>query len=202
MDLTHDSPDGLRDSDHEGFATADGAASRIALAGMLLLVAAGSAVDLVLDAPTTLVSPHVLFELALAATCLGVAVYLWRGWRRTARSLVAMRQELLSRQAAMQAERDAWRERARDALEDLGRAVDRQFEAWGLTPAEREVALLLLKGYGHKQAAALTGRSERTVRQHAVAVYHKAGLAGRAELAAFFLEDLLLPQSAESRAAG
>jgi hypothetical protein len=31
------------------------------------------------------------------------------------------------------------------------------------------------------------------VRQHAVAVYRKSGLAGRAELAAFFLEDLLLP---------
>ncbi len=37
-------------------------------------------------------------------------------------------------------------------------------------------------------------RSERTVRQHAIAVYSKSGLAGRAELAAFFLEDLLLPQ--------
>jgi DNA-binding NarL/FixJ family response regulator len=55
---------------------------------------------------------------------------------------------------------------------------------------------LLLKGHGHKQAAALTGRSERTVRQHAVSIYHKAGLSGRAELAAFFLEDLLLPRAA------
>jgi hypothetical protein len=33
-------------------------------------------------------------------------------------------------------------------------------------------------------------RSERTVRQHAVAVYRKAGVAGRAELAAFFLSGL------------
>ncbi|MBK6842778.1 MAG: helix-turn-helix transcriptional regulator [Gemmatimonadetes bacterium] len=75
----------------------------------------------------------------------------------------------------------------------LGVAIDRQFAAWGLTPTEGEVALLLLKGYGHKQIAGSTGRSERTVRQHAVAVYQKAGLAGRAELAAFFLHDLMLP---------
>ena len=75
----------------------------------------------------------------------------------------------------------------------LGRAIDRQFDAWGLTPAEREVALLVLKGHGHKQIAGLTGRSERTVRQHAVTVYGKAGLGGRAELAAFFLQDLMLP---------
>ena len=53
---------------------------------------------------------------------------------------------------------------------------------------------MLLKGYGHKEIAALTGRSERTVRQHAGVVYDKAGLAGRAELAAYFLHDLMLPE--------
>ena len=53
--------------------------------------------------------------------------------------------------------------------------------------------MFLLKGYSHKQIAALTERSERTVRQHAVSVYRKSGLGGRAELSAFFLEDLLLP---------
>jgi hypothetical protein len=44
-----------------------------------------------------------------------------------------------------------------------------------------------------REAARLTGRSERTVRQHAVSVYRKSGLGGRAELAAFFFEDMLLP---------
>ena len=43
--------------------------------------------------------------------------------------------------------------------------------------------------------------SERTVRQQALAVYRKAGLAGRAELAAFFLEDILLPREAPAVAA-
>ncbi len=36
------------------------------------------------------------------------------------------------------------------------------------------------------------------MRQHAVAVYRKSGLSGRAELSAFFLEDLLLPLSDEA----
>jgi DNA-binding NarL/FixJ family response regulator len=66
---------------------------------------------------------------------------------------------------------------------------------WRLTSSEREVAVLLLKGHGHKQIAAATSRSERTVRQHSVAVYQKSGLQGRAELAAFFLEDLVVPDS-------
>jgi len=39
----------------------------------------------------------------------------------------------------------------------------------------------------------LQNKSERTVRQHSVAVYRKSGLSGRAQLSAFFLEDLLLP---------
>jgi DNA-binding CsgD family transcriptional regulator len=91
--------------------------------------------------------------------------------------------------------RDAaeWRARAEKLLAGLGAEIDRPFDRWSLTPAEREVALLVLKGLSHKEAAALLGRSERTVRQHAAAVDRKSDLAGRAELAAFFLEDLLLP---------
>jgi DNA-binding NarL/FixJ family response regulator len=45
----------------------------------------------------------------------------------------------------------------------------------------------------HKAIADLRQTSERTVRQQALAVYRKSGLNGRNDLAAFFLEDLLLP---------
>ncbi len=44
-----------------------------------------------------------------------------------------------------------------------------------------------------KEVATARGVSERTARQQATAVYQKSGLSGRADLAAFFLEDLLLP---------
>ena len=56
-----------------------------------------------------------------------------------------------------------------------------------------KAAVKTVKGKSHKAIAYETGRSERTVRQHAVTVYQKSGLAGRAELAAFFLEGLVLP---------
>ncbi len=94
-----------------------------------------------------------------------------------------------------------WRAEAQDALRGLGTAIDRQFERWELTPAEREVALLLLKGLALKDVANLRSTSERTVRQQTLAIYRKAGLAGRAELSAFFLEDLLLPPE-KARAGG
>ncbi|NQV72139.1 hypothetical protein HQ496_03375, partial [bacterium] len=49
-----------------------------------------------------------------------------------------------------------------------------------------------LKGYSHQEIAHIYERSERTIRQHAGVVYQKSNLSGRAELAAFFLEDLLV----------
>jgi DNA-binding CsgD family transcriptional regulator len=163
------------------------------LAGVLLVVVVGGTTDLLLDRPRTLWSLHVLVELAIIALSLGFAVVLWRGWWRAARDLARTRATLAATQrslAARQAERDAWRRSAESAVADFGQAVDAQFQRWQLTPTEREVAFLLLQGHGHKQVAAHTGRSERTVRQHAVSVYQKAGLGGRAELAAFFLQDL------------
>ena len=57
---------------------------------------------------------------------------------------------------------------------------------------------MLLKGFSHKEIATLRQASERTIREQARAVYRKAGLSGRASLAAFFLEDLLLPHDSES----
>lgn len=161
------------------------------LAAVFLTVFAGSLTDLLLDRPESWLSAHVLFELAVMVLSMGLALTLWRGWASTSRSLADLRLNLEARQA----ERDRWRESAQKVLEGLGAAIDRQFRQWDLTPAEREVALLLLKGHSHKRVAAATHRSERTVRQHAVAVYRKARLSNRAELAAFFLEDLILPEN-------
>jgi DNA-binding CsgD family transcriptional regulator len=159
------------------------------LALVFLAVVAGGITDLILDAPRHWGTPHVLFELALVTLSLGLAVYLWWSWYRTRQALVAARHVLIERGA----ERDRWQASTRKLLDDLRRAVDRQFGDWGLTPAEREVALLLLQGLSHKEIAQRTARSERTVRQHAVAVYRRSGLGGRAALAAFFLGDLLPP---------
>ena len=152
------------------------------------LVVVGGTIDLILDRPASL-TPHVLFELVLILFALLSSAYLVRGWRAVRSSLHEARQTVAERQS----ERDAWRAHAEQALRGLGEEVARQFAGWALTPAERETALMLLKGFSLKRIAALSGRSERTVRQHAVAVYEKSGLAGRAELSGFFLGDLLLP---------
>lgn len=168
----------------------------IVLVGFLVLVVVGGTIDLVLDRPRTLLSWHVAFEATMVVVSLSFAIVLFRGWHRTTTelreahaSLAATGRELAQRQA----ERDHWRRNAEQVLAGLSQAIDRQFDEWQLSRAEREVALLILKGAGHKQIAAQLERSERTIRQHAVDVYRKAGLQGRAELAAFFLNGLMLP---------
>lgn len=147
--------------------------------------------DLSTDPVREVLGLHGAIDLALVAVAAGSAIWLARGWLEAERSLKGVQASLESHRA----ERDAWRERAQVSLRGLGEAIDRQFSAWGLTPAEKETALFLLKGFSHKEVAALSGKSERTVRQHSVAVYRKSGLGGRAELAAFFFEDMLLPGS-------
>jgi len=155
-------------------------------------IALGGAVDLWMDWPSSPGAFHVGFEIAVLVFSLAGVAYLWAGWMQTRRSLV--RSAEASRQ--LTEERDAWRQRTEKLLRGLGEEIDAQLRRWNLTPAEREIALLLLKGYGHKEIATLLERSERTVRQHAVAVYRKSNLSGRAELSAFFLENLLLPPEA------
>ena len=157
---------------------------------IFLLVVAGGVVDLILDRPTTILSLHVGFELLMVVLSLGAAAYLGRGWYRSRARLEASSLE----SERLEQERAAWEEEASTLLQGLGAAVSSQFDSWSLTPTERRVALMLLKGFSHKRIARTTQTSERTVRQHSVSIYKKSGLAGRAELSGFFLELLLLPE--------
>ena len=169
---------------------------RLLLGTALTLIVVGGTVDLILDDPSSWLTFHVIFELGMIVFALVMATALWLGWLQAERRAVALEERVSAQDAAQH----AWRARARFALEGLGEAVREQFVSWGLTRAEREVAVLLLKGYSHKAIARATRRNAQTVRQHASAVYQKSGLAGRAELAAYFLEGLSLPEEGEEPA--
>jgi len=136
---------------------------------------------------------HVVTELIVAGITLsGLVAMVWDMRREKA---LRSRLELDLQDAHSDVVR--WRGEAQGLLEGLGQAIDRQFQRWLLTPAERDVGILLLKGLSHKEVAEARQTSERTVRQQAREIYRKAGVGGRAELSAWFLEDLLLPDSAQ-----
>lgn len=66
-----------------------------------------------------------------------------------------------------------------------------QFVKWELSPSESEIALLLIKGLSMKEIAEARQVKEKTIRQQAPSVYSKSGCAGRHELVAHFIEDLM-----------
>lgn len=172
-------------------ASDDGSERRLlgAVAGLLGAIGALVGYDLIEDYAHGTSLGHVLVEGAVVLlAAAGVVVLLLR-----LRALGRRARELDRRLAETEAEAARWRAEARAALDGLGDAIERQFERWQLTPAEREVALLLLKGLSHKDIADVREVSERTVREQARSAYRKAGVGGRADLSAFFLEDLLLP---------
>jgi DNA-binding CsgD family transcriptional regulator len=88
---------------------------------------------------------------------------------------------------------DKWKEQSAKYLLGLSQSIDSQLASWGLSNAEKEVAFLLLKGFSIKEIAEIRSTSEKTVRVQSTAIYSKSCLSGRSELAAFFLEDLLVP---------
>ncbi len=93
-----------------------------------------------------------------------------------------------------QAEGNKWRSKVQSHLAGLKNGMDQQFHEWGMTAAEREIGLLMLKGLSHKEIASLRATTEATVRQQAQSIYRKAKLPGKTAFSAYFLEDLFVPE--------
>lgn len=73
----------------------------------------------------------------------------------------------------------------------LAEVIETQFSQWKLTPAERDVGLLALKGLDVNEIAEIRGAAQGTVRAQLTRIYAKAGVSGRAQFASWFVEDLL-----------
>jgi len=69
--------------------------------------------------------------------------------------------------------------------------LEQHFVQWGLTPAERDVAFFVLKGFSTSEIAAFRKTSEGTVKAQTNAIYRKAGVNGRGQLMSIFIDDLL-----------
>lgn len=79
----------------------------------------------------------------------------------------------------------------RAARGDMAGLIDQLFAGWGLTPSEREVAMLILKGFDNQSIADLRGVAVGTIRAQSTRIYAKAGVDGRAQFFSIFMEELL-----------
>jgi len=66
-----------------------------------------------------------------------------------------------------------------------------QFDAWGLTQAEHDVALLGIKGFSIAEIASMRETKEGTIKAQNAAIYRKAGVTSRNQLLSYFIEDLI-----------
>lgn len=130
----------------------------------------------------TLRDVHLALELAAALALAGGVIYL----------MIELRM-LLQRMARMG-------EGLRAARGEMAEVIEGFFSDWGLTPSERDVALLILKGLENEQIAALRGTAPGTVRAQSARVYAKAGVEGRAQLFSVFMEELLAVERVEGTA--
>jgi len=166
---------------------------RVFMLAAFVVIGLLAAADIVADAGEGAKTLHIILEgivvIVSLFSALAITLRLIKEAGDSRRVIREMSEELQhNREQAAQ-----WRNETQSLLRGLGASINKQFERWRLSPGEKEIALFLLKGLSHKEVASLRGVSEATARQQAGAVYKKAGLSGRHDLAAFFLEELALP---------
>ena len=98
-------------------------------------------------------------------------------------------------------QRNLAEERLRRASSDFMDMLEESFADWGLTAAERDVALFAIKGMSTAEIAALRNTSEGTVKAQTNAIYRKAGVTGRSQLLSLFIEDLMRSSPAPAKPA-
>jgi DNA-binding NarL/FixJ family response regulator len=161
------------------------------LAFILIAIVLFVAADLINDSAEGVQWSHLFVELTIA---LGAAVgffVLMKNSLHKSHQLVQSQETILEREKEV----ERWKLESQKYIQGLSIAIDSQLARWSLSPSEKEVALLILKGLSLKEIAQLRNTAEKTVRSQSVSIYSKSGLNGRSELAAFFLEDLLVPQN-------
>jgi hypothetical protein len=60
-------------------------------------------------------------------------------------------------------------------LSEFYQYVIQQFDFWHITPSEKEVDILILKGLTFKEMSVIRNTSERTIRNQAVSIYTCSG---------------------------
>lgn len=80
----------------------------------------------------------------------------------------------------------------RSAQGEFFEMLNLQFDRWGLSEAERDVALLTVKGMTVDEIAALRGTSSGTIKSQNNSIYKKAKVKNRTQLLGSLIDELLI----------
>jgi len=157
------------------------------ISSLLILIIIFKLTDLYIDFINSVQSLHLIQEIVLILLSLAMFIYLIRDitWRSKQASLLVTQ----LKKSKLHAEQLS--QRVIESKKTFFNAINEQFELWQLTPVEKEVALLLVKGLSNAEIAQVRSKSEKTISHQASSVYKKANVQGRHELAALFFEELI-----------
>ena len=69
--------------------------------------------------------------------------------------------------------------------------IDEYFVEWGLSEAEKDIALLTIKGMTISEIAKIRRTKQSTIKTQSSTIYKKAGVSSRAQLVSLLIEELL-----------
>lgn len=127
-----------------------------------------------------------IHELVELVTVFGLIIGAWLMWR--SQRLLQQRNQDIERHL-------------RAAQGEFFAMVDLQFSHWELSAAEKDVAILTVKGMTIAEIAQIRNTSEGTVKSQNNAIYRKAGVKNRTQLLGALIEDLLVDPHAEQEGA-
>ncbi len=77
------------------------------------------------------------------------------------------------------------------AAGEIHKQILQQFDEWKLTPTERDVALMVIKGFSNNEIATFRSTRESTIKSHITSIFRKSGLTNRQQLITHVIDDLL-----------
>lgn len=78
---------------------------------------------------------------------------------------------------------------------EFHKVVVQRFSDWALTPAERDIAILILKGMSGVEISSARTTATGTVRAQTTAIFRKAGVKSRTEFLSVFLDEFFDPDA-------
>jgi len=154
---------------------------------LLAIIAIMNVSDFIIDLSEGSTTFHLAQEAFLVIASLGGIGYLLREVTQRRNELEKIKVQLTQTTNRLTESN----EKLQDVHKQYREVIDKQLSDWMLTPSEKDVAVLLLKGLSFEEIAGVRETKEKTVRQQATAIYRKSGLSGRHEFAAWFFEDFL-----------
>ena len=170
--------------------------NRIKIMTFILLVGMSlfALIDILLDLRDMITYHHLIHEAALWLISMIGAFYQFRIIKWQNKKLVGFKDKIVELDQInkdLKIEQKNFQKKISHLSNEFLSHIDEQFNSWGFSRGEKEIALLLIKGLSMKEIADIRGSNENTVRQQSSQIYKKSALGGRMELSAFFLDDLL-----------